>query len=163
MTLGQPRSFHDKFKFIVEIDGIQSAGFNKMSELSVEAAKIEYSEGGALIPHKSPGRLTFTDVTLERGATEDLDMYAWFNDVANAASFGAGAVPAGQGAGLPDPLYKRTLDVIQQDRDGTTLRRWRLYNAWPQKFVAGEWDNDSDEKVIEMVTLTYDFFEPIAA
>jgi hypothetical protein len=27
------------------------------------------------------------------------------------------------------------------------------------KFVAGEWDNESDENVIESVTLTYDFFE----
>ncbi len=25
--------------------------------------------------------------------------------------------------------------------------------------VAGEWDNESDENVIESVTLTYDFFE----
>ena len=28
-------------------------------------------------------------------------------------------------------------------------------------FVAGEWDNESDENVIEQVTLTYDFFELI--
>jgi hypothetical protein len=27
------------------------------------------------------------------------------------------------------------------------------------KFVAGEWDNESDENIIESVTLTYDFFE----
>jgi len=49
--------------------------------------------------------------------------------------------------------------VLQQDRDGTTLRRWSLSRAWPTKFVAGEWDNESDENVIESVTLTYDFFE----
>ena len=41
----------------------------------------------------------------------------------------------------------------------TTLRRWTLTNAWPVKFVAREWDNESDENVIESVTLTYDFFE----
>ncbi len=48
---------------------------------------------------------------------------------------------------------------MRQDRDGTTLRRWSLSRAWPTKFVAGEWDNESDENVIEQVTLTYDFFE----
>jgi hypothetical protein len=26
-------------------------------------------------------------------------------------------------------------------------------------FVAGDWDNEADENVIESVTLTYDFFE----
>ncbi len=63
------------------------------------------------------------------------------------------------GLGLTDPDYKRELDVLQQDRDGKTLRRWSLYQAWPIKFVAGEWDNDSDENVMESVTLTYDYFE----
>jgi hypothetical protein len=34
-----------------------------------------------------------------------------------------------------------------------------LSRAWSVKFVAGEWDNESDENVIESVTLTYDYFE----
>jgi phage tail-like protein len=148
-VIGNPRSFHKKFKFVVEIDGVGYAGFQKCSELSVEVAKVEYFEGGSLIPNKSPGRLTFADVTLERGATQDRDLFDWLQDVAITSS----------GLGLVDPYYKRNLDVVQQDRDGTTLRRWSLSWAWPTKFVAGEWDNESDENVIEQVTLAYDFFE----
>ncbi len=94
-------------------------------------------------------RLTFADVTLERGATEDRDLFDWFQDVALTAS----------GLGLTGVGYKRNLDIVQQDRDGTTLRRWTLTRAWPVKFVAGDWDNEADENVIESVTLTYDFFE----
>lgn len=155
--IGQPRSYHKKFKFVVEIDGIQSTvatggtGFQKCSELSVEVAKVEYSEGGALIPDKSPGRLTYSDVTLERGATQSFEMYTWFKFVADGAS----------NIGRKDDEYKRTMDIVQLDRDGNTLRRWRLYNAWPVKFVAGDWDNESDENLIEQVVLTYDFFELI--
>jgi phage tail-like protein len=147
--IGKPRSFHKKFKFIVEIDQVQHAGFQKCSELSVEIANVQYYEGGSLIPNKSPGRLTFPDVTLERGATEDRDLFDWFQQVASTAG----------GLGLTDPDYKRNLDIVQQDRDGATLRRWSLTNAWPVKFVAGEWDNESDENVIESVTLSFDFFE----
>ena len=147
--IGKPRSFHKKFKYVVEIDGVASSAFQKCSELSAEVAKVEYFEGGSLIPNKSPGRLTFADVTLERGATVDEDLFKWFQDVAMLAS----------GLGLVDPSYKRNLDIVQQDRDGTTLRRWTLSGAWPTKFVAGEWDNESDENVIESVTLTYDYFE----
>jgi phage tail-like protein len=146
--IGTPRSFHKRFKFLVDIDGIQWAGFQKCSELSVEVANVQYFEGGSLIPNKSPGRLTFADVTLERGATQDRDLFDWFQDVAITAS----------GLGLPDSDYKRNLDIVQQDRDGRTLRRWSLSGAWPVKFVAGEWDNESDENVIEAVTLTFDFF-----
>jgi phage tail-like protein len=146
--LGQPRSFFKKWKFIVEIDQFQSAGFQKASELSVEVASIDYHEGGALIPNKSPGRLKFSDVTLERGATKDQDLFDWFSEVADAAA----------NAGLVEPRFKRNVDIVQQDRDGSTLRRWSLSGAWPIKFVAGAWDNEADENVIESVTLTYDFF-----
>jgi phage tail-like protein len=148
-VIGTPRTFHKKFKFIVEIDGVASAGFQKCSELSVEVANVQYSEGGALIPNKSPGRLTFADVTLERGATEDQDLFDWLTEVADASA----------NAGLNEPEFKRNLDIVQQDRDGSELRRWRLHNAWPVKFVAGDWDNEADENVIESVTLTYDFFD----
>jgi phage tail-like protein len=148
-VIGKPRTFHKKFKFIVEIDGFSHAGFQKCSELSVEVANIQYFEGGALIPNKSPGRLTFADITLERGATRDRELFDWFREVAIAAS----------GLGLVGVSYKRNLDIVQQDRDGSTLRRWPLTGAWPVKFVAGDWDNDSDENVIESVTLTYDFFD----
>jgi hypothetical protein len=34
-----------------------------------------------------------------------------------------------------------------------------VFFSWPVKFVAGDWDNEADENVIESVTLTYDFFE----
>ncbi|TBR17480.1 MAG: phage tail protein [Chitinophagaceae bacterium] len=148
-VIGQPRSFHKKFKFIIEIDSVAHTGFQKCSELSVEIAKVEYSEGGSLIPDKSPGRATFSDVTLERGATKDEDLFNWLKQVANIAA----------NSGLVDAQYKRNLDIVQQDRDGKTLRRWRLTGAWPTKFVAGEWDNEADENVIESVTLTYDFFD----
>lgn len=150
-VIGNPRSFHKKFKFIVEIDDIGHAGFQKCGELSVEVANVQYFEGGSLIPNKSPGRLTFADVTLERGATQDRDLFDWFQDVAITSS----------GLGLTDVNYKRNIDIVQQDRDGTTLRRWSLSRAWPVKFVAGDWDNESDENVIESVTLTFDFFELI--
>ncbi len=148
-VIGNPRTFHKKFKFIVEIDGVVSAGFQKCSELSVEVANVQYYEGGSLIPNKSPGRLTFADVTLERGATSDKDLFDWLTQVADAAA----------NAGLNEPEFKRNLDIVQQDRDGSTLRRWSLTGAWPVKFVAGDWDNEADENVIETVTLTYDFFE----
>ena len=85
-VIGTPRTFHKKFKFIVEIDGVASAGFQKCSELSVEVANIEYHEGGTLIPNKSPGRLKFADVTLERGATKDHDLFDWMEEVADAAA-----------------------------------------------------------------------------
>lgn len=149
MVTGKPKSFFKKFKFIVEIDRVKSAGFQQCSELSAEIAKIEYFEGGSVIANKSPGRLSFTDVTLNRGATKDLDLFNWFKEVIDTSS----------GLGRVDFDYKRNLDIVQQDRNGSTLRRWSLTASFPLKFVAGDWDNGADENVIESVTLTYDTFD----
>lgn len=146
---GNPRSFHKRFKFLVEIDSFNRTGFNKCSELSAELAEVAYFEGGAIIPNKSPGRLTFADVTLQRGASQDLEMFQWFKETANAAS----------GRGLNDNVYKRDVDIVQLDRNDDELLRWALSKAWPKKFVAGDWDNDADEVNIRQLTLAHDYFD----
>jgi len=147
--IGNPRHYHPKWKFRVEIDGVEYAGFQTCSELSAEAGQTEIWEGGASIPSKGPARMTFSDITLERGATVDGDLYTWFRQVFAAAA----------GIGQPDPVMKRNLDIVQLDRNDAELQRWRVFGAWPKKFVAGDWDNTSDEYVIESVTLAIDFFE----
>lgn len=148
---GAPRNYFKKFKFVVEIDGIKFAGFQKCSELSAEVAKVEQWEGGALVAEKQPGRVTLSDVTLERGATQDEDLFTWFKEVAKVSA----------NSGLLLPSYERTLDIVQQDRDNSVLARWRIKRAWPTKFVAGDWDNNADENVIESVTLTFHDFDRI--
>lgn len=150
--VGTPRSFYDKFKFLVEINGIRYAGFMKCSELAIEVAKIEHWEGGRTIADKSPGRITIPDITLERGATDDLETYEWMEEVAK--------MSAG-GTGLVDDQYKRDGEIIQLNRNDTVRQRWRTKKMFPTKFVAGEWDNGSDEKVVTSLTLALDWFEPM--
>lgn len=148
-VIGSPKSFFKRFKFLVEIDGVASAAFQRMSELATEVAEVTYFEGGSLIADKTPGRVTFPNVTLERGATDDLDLFNWLRQV----------VIASANQGLTDFLYKRNLDLVQLNRDNTTRRRWSVFNAWPRRFLAGAWDNEVDENVIESVELVFDFFE----
>lgn len=153
-VIGTPRSYYDKFKFLVEVSGFKYAGFMSCSEISAELATIEHYEGGVLIPNKSPGRLTYADITLERGATDDLELFYWFEQAAK-ASAGTG------GTGLPDNQYKRNVEVIQLNRDDTVRQRWSVKNAWPKKFVAADsFDNSTDEKVITSLVLAYDYFDP---
>ncbi len=148
MPFGTPRTFHKKFKFLVEIDGFIVAKFRKCSALEAEIAVIEQSEGGALTPNKSPGRAKFSDITLERGATDNLEMYTWFRQGIDAAA----------NTGLKESELKRNFDIIQLDRDDEELRRWPCTGGFPSKFSGGEWDNEVDENVIESVTIAYDFF-----
>lgn len=149
------KSFDKKFKFVVEIDGFHSAEFSKVDGLEMEIEKVEHYQGGSLVPNKSAGLVKFTPLVLERGATTDVDFFDWVTLTVSAAAAGVGAT----NTGLPDPLYKRNLDIVQLDRDGTELKRWTVYQAWPTKFKAGEWGGNQNEVVIEMMTLEYDFFD----
>lgn len=146
--VGRPRHYHTKFKFQVEIDSLGSAAFQSCSELSSEIAIIEYYEGGAIAPDKQPGRVKVSDITIERAATRDADFYNWFLSVTNASLNG----------GLRSPKFKRNGSIVQYDRDNNVLRRWQLNGIWPTKFVAGAWDNNSDEFTMEQLTLSLDFF-----
>jgi phage tail-like protein len=150
--IGTPRSFHKRFKFLIEVDGFARAGFNKASELKVEAKPIEYWEGANLVPNKSPGRLEFSKLTLERGATNDLDFYNWFQQVAIASA----------SVGLVDNEYKRNMELVQLDRDGSELRRWLITGAWVCMLKVGEWSATEDEVVIESIEVAYDWFELVA-
>ena len=154
--LGSQRELFPKHQFVVDVMPDMSAGFQKCSELSYEVAKIEYWEGGSMIPWKTPGRVTVADITLERGASQSGKFYEWATLVANVS---VGNFPT-RGSGALTPGYLKDIDIVQHDRDGTTsLRVWRCYNSWVQKFVAGDWDNTTDEVVIESLTLTFDWFE----
>ncbi len=144
---GEPRNYHMKYNFVLEIDGLGEVAFQKCSELSTEITKMEHYEGGSIIPYTAPARVKFSDITLERGVTGDRKLYDWFQLVIEAAS----------GLGVVNPLYRKNLALRQQERDGSTLRRWAIFNAWPNKFTAGDWDNTSDDAVIESVTLVHDY------
>jgi phage tail-like protein len=152
-TAGISKNLDHQHLFVVEIDGFASGEFAECSELSAEIGKVEHFEGGSVIPNKSPGLLKVADITLKRGVCSDNDMFIWFSSVIAMAAAGAGA----KAIGLADGRYKRNLDIVQRDRDGTELKRWTIYQAWPVKGVFGKWDNKAEEVVVEELTLTYDY------
>lgn len=150
--IGSAKKFFRKYSFQVQIPGFLNTGFQDCSELKHDVAKIQYYEGGAIAPIQLPGRVTIPDVTLSRGATEDPDMYNWAAEVVDILKNG----------GLVDPKYKRVCDIVQVDRDSTTiLARWRLFGAWPVTFTAGSWDNNADELVMEVLGLAVDAYTKI--
>lgn len=146
---GTTTVFHVKPKFRVEIDGFVSAEFSKASAVEIEFEEAKYRQGGQLHETKIPVLATFSDVTLERGSSKDLDFYNWTRQVGNAAT----------GTGLVEPLFRRTVDIVQLDRDNKVLQRWRLFRAYPKKFVAGEWDANAAEVIIQQLVISYEYFE----
>jgi phage tail-like protein len=133
------------FAFVVEIDGIERAAFTECSELSMEVGEMKYREGGTLVEEKEAGLVTFPDITLKRGKISDRSFYNWIKDVIN--------VTSGL-ANVPGATYKRNLDVVQLDRDGSEIRRYPVIEAWPKTRKVGPWNNNSEDYVMEEMVLS---------
>lgn len=147
---GTPRNYDKKFLFAVEIDGLEVAWFESISGLEDESGVVEQHEGGVInVADQSPGKVKFTPVTLMIGATANRELYDWRRQV----------IDAGANAGDVDNDYKKNVAIVQKDRDQSEKRRYTLYEAWPSKYKAGEWDAKAEENVIEECTLTYKYYE----
>lgn len=149
-VIGSPRNYDKRFLFAVEIDGLEVAWFSAISSLEAEIGVVEQFEGGQLTAaDKSLGLVKFADLTLSIGTTNNRELYDWWLQVVNVAA----------NSGLVDALYKKNLAIVQKDRDGSTKRRWTLYDAFPMKFKAGEWDASAEENVVQEMTLAYRYFD----
>ena len=152
MSFGENRDLSLKHKFLLVSNKFGFSEWQKASELSFEIAEVQYFEGGALIPIKVPGRITYSDLTLDRGVSDKFDLHNWALQVGNAA------LDRG-GKGLANPRFKTDdFALIQRELDNETKRAWDVIGAWPKKYVAGDWDNTADEVTMEQLVLVYDYF-----
>ena len=147
---GQTINYFDRYAFLVKIDGVVRAAFNKCGGLKAETDVIEYLEGGALTAHKQPGLVKFDDIELERGETDDNDLYLWWKEIYDVAS-GRGSADERQ--------YKRRVTIIQQDRSGAEKKRWVIPRAFPKAFETEGWDNEASEHQIQKLVLAHEGFE----
>lgn len=134
------------FRYVVEIDGIQSMGFSKVSEISNETSVISYREGGLNnFEHKLPDSTTFSNITLEHGLSLNQTLYEWRQDVID--------------GNFEEAMKDGTIEVYNQN---TLASIWYFYAAWPSKLVVSSLDasaSGSGEVLIESVELVVESFE----
>ncbi len=147
--VGARLDYHKKFAFHVSIDKVGRADFKKAGPLEAETAITDTYEGGAVFPRKSLGRSKTTNVKCERGATVDQDLWDWFR-VSAAFSQDVGL------ENIQESDLFRTVEIVQTNRFGRELRRWRFINCLCAKFTGGDWDNDTDDNAVEMLEIAYE-------
>jgi len=150
---GRPANFYDKARFLVEIDLMQYAGFQSVSDVSSAFAAKLYHDGASPTPFKKAGKEDYPNVTLEQGASEDRDMEDWWNLVKSSV----------RGYGVIPDLYKRNVTIVQIDETGDRKREIVLFGAYPVNMVMGSWDaTDQEGFVIKSLELAYDELEVIS-
>lgn len=137
------------FRYVVEVDGFVSFGFDKVSGLRQTTDEVEYREGGEnFTPHRLPGQTKFGDITLSRGLSLNKEIMSWVTDIFKL-----------DGTHLQDPNFRRTLLIKELDRVGATVRSWQVFEAWIKEYSLGDWDAKSNEVHIESMVLANEGWE----
>ena len=136
---------YKNFKFRLKWDGRYVAGISKCSPLKRSTEVVEHREGGdPSTSRKSPGRVKYEAVTLERGVTHDIDFEQWANKVWN---FGSGL---GSEVSLSDFRKDVILDLFNEA--GQKVISYQLFRCWVSEFQALP-DLDANANAVAIQTL----------
>ncbi|HLN46517.1 MAG TPA: phage tail protein [Candidatus Sulfotelmatobacter sp.] len=120
---------YKNFKFRIKWDGRYVAGVSKMSALKRTAEVVKHREGGDPSSNrKSPGRMEYEAITLERGVTHDLEFEKWANKVWN---YGAGL---GSEVSLKD--FRKDIIIEVYNEAGQLMIAYKIYHCWVSEIQA---------------------------
>ena len=130
---------YGSFSFMVEIDGVVSAGFSEVCGLTAEIEPIDYREGADPVHvRKLPGLRKFSNVTLKRGLTSNRDLWSWFK------------------SGLQGALQRRAVSIVLLDDDKSPVARWTLRDAWITKWEGPHLVATGSDVAIETIELVHE-------
>ncbi|APR88341.1 hypothetical protein A7982_13690 [Minicystis rosea] len=131
------------FNFTVTWNGLTVAGFKQCSGLDSSTASIKYREGSDmdLAQREIPGLSSFSNISLQRGITTELDLWAWRKDV------------------MSGVINRQNLTITLQDNNRVNQRSWTIRNCWPTKWTGPSFDATADAIAIETLELAHEGIE----
>ena len=130
---------YGKFRFRVEIDGLEVGGFSEVTGFDASIDVMEYREGDMVqTPYKIPGLKKYGNITLKKGLTDSLVMYEWLI------------------TGVDGPVDRKTITITSLDEAGQDVASWQVINAWPVKYTAPDFNATSSEVAIETIEIAHE-------
>ncbi|MFC4808127.1 phage tail protein [Paenibacillus sp. GCM10023250] len=139
MATGQRKDPLRNFRFRIEIDGIQQAGFSDATGFDSTIDVIEYREGtDPTHVRKLSGLTKYGNITLKWGQTDSLDLYNWHKEA------------------IAGSIQRRNLSIIVVDEAGNDKARWDFVGAWPTKYDAPDFNAKGNEIAIESIEIVHE-------
>ncbi|UVI27378.1 phage tail protein [Paenibacillus spongiae] len=139
MATGQRKDPLRNFRFRIEIDGIQQAGFSDATGFDSTIDVIEYREGtDPTHVRKLSGLTKYGNITLKWGQTDSLDLYNWHKEA------------------IVGNIQRRNLSIIIVDEAGNDKARWEFVSAWPTKYDAPDFNAKGNEIAIESIEIVHE-------
>ncbi|MBD2846100.1 phage tail protein [Paenibacillus sp. IB182496] len=136
---GERNDPYRNFRYRVEVEGIEQAGFNEVSGFDASLDVIEYREGNDVTtPRKLPGLAKYSNITLKWGATDSMDLYEWVQECINGT------------------IERKTVTIIAIDEEGNDVATWQVIEAWPSKYSAPSFNGMGSEVAVEFLELAHE-------
>jgi phage tail-like protein len=134
--------------FLFEVDGLEIGNFMEVSGLEVSIETEDVTEGGQnSFVHKLPGRMTWPNINLKRGATKSNNLLKWLNE-ASGESFTANG----------NKVTRKTAAITLLDRTGARIMSWNIDGAFPVKWTGPSFAAESTDAVTEELEITHHGF-----
>lgn len=142
---------------------LSRAGFNEVQLPKANVSEIPYRENlDNQRFSKIPGLVKYDPITLRRGVTRSRDFYDWYRLVNEELALSSVAQELSKDAKytpVQSEMFRKDIIIEVMDRSGQTVKAWYLFNCWPISYKPGnDLSASSDEKLIEEITLTYEYF-----
>lgn len=134
--------------FLVEVDGVEIGRFMEVTGLEVEVAVESVEEGGENgYSHKLPGRMSWPNLVLKRGITQNDSLLEWLNK-----SSGEGFT--GQG----NKLTRSSAAITLMGPGGKRIRAWNFDGAFPIKWRGPSFASGSSDMAVEELEIAHHGF-----
>lgn len=134
------------FRFRLEIDGIQQAGFSEVAIGETTTDAIDYREGtDPTHVRKLSGLTKYGNITLKWGVTESLELFNWHK-----------AIVAGQ-----IQNNRKQVAIVVVDEAGADKARYVVSEAFPIKYDPSDLNAKGNEVFIEVLELANEGIERV--
>ncbi len=128
-----------KFRFRLEVDGLEAGMFSEVSGIDAAIDVVEYREGDTVpTPLKVPGLKRYGNITMRWGLTTGMVLYEWLQ------------------AGVEGPVDRKTVTVTVLDEAGEAAASWQFVNAWPCRYTGPDFNATASEVAIEALELAHE-------
>jgi conserved hypothetical phage tail region protein len=127
------------FRFRLEIDGIQQAGFSEVAGFDATVDPIDYREGSdPTHVRKLPGLTKFGNVTLKWGVTDSMELYNWHRQIVDGT------------------IVRKGIAIVVVNESGQDQARWEIAEAWPSKYDPMDLNAKGNDVSIEMLEIVHE-------
>jgi phage tail-like protein len=128
------------FRYRLEIDGIEQAGFAEVAIGDLSNEPIEYREGDEITTvRKLKGLNKYANITLKWGITDSTELAEWHQLVVSDTTM------------IDDA--RRTVVIRVQNDAGEDKAAWEVTRAWPTKYDPSDLNGKGNEVAIETLEL----------